>query len=315
MTIGAFEQASGSVVNGNGTLRTRLLKTSGGELNSVIGDLEADLAKGFLAESAGILKRGAGTTTLSAANTFTGDIKLQGGQLQLVGSGSFDSASSVIQSAGTVLDLNGKSQEFAAVNGVGGTIKLGSGSLAVGGAVNSQFDGVIEGTGGFTQKGSGTTTLNGQSTFSGATAVDAGKLVVNGALDTAGSVTVATGAKLGGSGTVGTIGGAGLVEAGNSPGILTATQVIPTSGLDFNFELFGFNPNYSSPTNSGNDVVRLTGPTPFGSSLTAANVLAFYIDLPGSFVFGSNQVIEGGFFADQGAGLLAAVKDATMNYF
>jgi autotransporter-associated beta strand protein len=315
MTVGAFEQASGSVLNGSGIFRTRLVKSSGGELNTVIGDLVADPANGFLAESAGILKRGVDTTTVSAANTFTGDIKLQGGQLQMVGAGSFNSASSVIQSTGTVLDLNGKSQEFAAVNGVGGTINLGSGNLAVGGAVNSQFDGVIEGTGGFTQKGSGTTTLNGQSTFSGATAVDAGKLVVNGALNTAGTVTVADGAKLGGSGTVGAIGGAGLVEAGNSPGILTATQVIPTSGLDFNFELFGFNPVYSSPTNSVNDVVRLTGPTPFGSSLTAANVLAFYIDLPGTFVFGSNQVFEGGFFADQGAGLLAAVKDATMNYF
>ena len=103
-------------------------------------------------------------------------------------------------------------------------------SLLVGGTNQSEFYGSITGTGGFTQKGTGTTILGGASTYSGSTAVDAGKLVVNGSLATNGAVAIANGAALGGSGQVGNLSGAGLVEAGNSPGILTATSLDLSGG-------------------------------------------------------------------------------------
>ncbi len=65
--------------------------------------------------------------------------------------------------------------------------------------------------------------LSGNNTYSGATTVSAGKLVINGNQSAAtGVVTVAAGAALGGSGTVGgatTI--AGSHTPGNSPGVQT----------------------------------------------------------------------------------------------
>ncbi|NBU69497.1 MAG: hypothetical protein EBS49_07810, partial [Verrucomicrobia bacterium] len=146
-----------------------------------------------------MLKRSNGLTTIGATNRFTGDVKVAAGTLRLTTNGAFDAMSSLVMAGSTaVMDLNGKSQEFESVDGLNGTIALGSGRLLVGGTNQSEFYGSITGTGGFTQKGIGTTILGGTNTYSGSTAVDAGKLVVNGALNTAGTVTVAAGAKLGG---------------------------------------------------------------------------------------------------------------------
>ncbi|NBP25124.1 MAG: hypothetical protein EBU81_11360, partial [Proteobacteria bacterium] len=319
--VGALE-TSGTINRvGSAEIRAAQTVTSSGEINAVIADFAGDT--NFAAFQAGLLKRNAGTTVVGAANTFTGDVKVTGGTLQLGTNGAFAAGSSLIlQGSGSTLDLNGKTQEFSKINAVNGQVTLGAGTLVVGGSTLSEFGGVISGTGGFTQKGTGTTFLTGSNTFSGTTAVNAGKLVVNGALNSTGSVTVASGAVLGGSGRVGRLSGAGSVDAGNSPGILTATSLNLSGGLDFNFELFGFNPNYTNPLNSTNDVLRLTGATPFGSDFSAANALNFYLTLPGNFAFGTNQVFKGGFLADFASTLSALgtkwldnIKKATLNYF
>ena len=89
--------------------------------------------------------------------------------------------------------------------------------------------------------GAGTQILSGNSRYSGATAVNAGTLIVDGnnALAT-GAVTVAAGAVLGGSGT---IGGAttvtGTLSPGNSPGVLSIASLVldgPSTSL---FEIDG----------------------------------------------------------------------------
>jgi autotransporter-associated beta strand protein len=65
--------------------------------------------------------------------------------------------------------------------------------------------------------GTNTLILTGPSTYTGATTVSAGKLLINGSTSTSSAVTVASGATLGGSGTVG---GAVTIQAGGtfSPG-------------------------------------------------------------------------------------------------
>ncbi|NBP24312.1 MAG: hypothetical protein EBU81_07145, partial [Proteobacteria bacterium] len=316
--IGAFEVAGGVVNEQAGAkIRAAQTVTSSGEINAAIANFDGDLS--FPAFRAGLLKRNAGTTVVNAANTFTGDVKVTGGTLQLGTTGSFAAQSSLVMAGATaVMDLNGKSQEFESVDGLNGTIALGNGRLLVGGTSQSEFYGSITGTGGFTQKGSGTTILGGTSTYSGSTAVDAGKLVVNGSLATNGAVNIASGATLGGSGRVGNLSGAGSVDAGNSPGVLTATSLNLSGGLDFNFELFGFNPNYTNPVNTENDVLRLTGTAPFGSDFSAANALNFYLSLPTGFAFGTSQ-FTGGFLADFAQNLSTAgtrwldnIKKATL---
>ena len=228
--IGYLEQNSGTV-NGPGQLISSLILTESGALNSVIANgIDYDV---------GLLKRTAGTTTVSAANTFTGSVRIQGGTMQLVEGGSFAAGSSLVMSAGT-MDLNDKSQTFSAVNGAGGTVALGAGNLTVNGEKRSEFLGVITGTGALVKQGAGTLVLGGTNTYSGATTVSGGRLVVDGVVAGSG-VTVESGATLAGSGNVGTtavLSGA-TIAPGNSPGSLSIDGDLSWSGGgNYDWEIF-----------------------------------------------------------------------------
>ena len=198
--IGALDQ-NGGTINGSGQLVATLTLTESGALNAVIAD-GPDFA-------AGILKRTAGTTTIGAANTFTGAVNVQGGTLQLGAGGSFDAASSLALSAGATMDLGNKAQTFTSVSGAGGTVAVGSGALTVNGSYDSEFAGAITGTGSFTKAGSGSVTLSGTSSYTGGTTVNAGTLALGAAnrLADSGAVTVNAGSfDLGGfSDTVGAV--------------------------------------------------------------------------------------------------------------
>lgn len=159
--MGAIENNGGTI--SGGTLVASLVATQSGALDSVIADGEVN-GTPFAAR---ILKRSAGTTTIGAANTFTGAIRLQGGTLQLTGSGSFDPASRLVMSSGATMDLNGQSQTFSALTGTGGTVALGSGQLTVNNAAGSVFAGVISGSGGVVKTGAGLLELTGASTYTG----------------------------------------------------------------------------------------------------------------------------------------------------
>ena len=101
--------------------------------------------------------------------------------------------------------------------------------------------------GGLTKTGAGTLLLSGANTYTGATAVNAGILYVNGSLNTASAISVASGARLGGTGTVGTatVASGGSVEGGQSnAGKLTL------SGLTFSGTGTAFIGNLSNYTTS-----------------------------------------------------------------
>jgi autotransporter-associated beta strand protein len=102
-----------------------------------------------------------------------------------------------------------------------------------------------------------------------------------------------------GSGVIAaTLGGAGLVAPGNSPGILTAQAVDPTGGLDWAFELTGTAPSYGDAAASVNDILRLTGTAaaPFTAGLNSGNVVSLYFATLPSL----GEVFQGGFFTDSG---------------
>jgi autotransporter-associated beta strand protein len=123
------------------------------------------------------------------------------------------------------------------------------------------------------------------------------------------------GATLAGIGVVtGTLGGAGLVAPGNSPGILTAGAVNPTSGLDWAFEFTGTAPDYGNASASINDVLRLTGTasSPFTTALTSANEIAVYLDVAS---LAEGNTFRGGFFTNLAGDFRSSIADAAYTYW
>jgi autotransporter-associated beta strand protein len=171
---GAYVRAGGATINSNGYAVT---------INQA---LQHDPALGATPDG-GLLKTGAGTLTLSAANTYTGGTTISAGALQLGdGSANNGSVQGNISNQSALMFANPSPQTYA---------------------------GNISGGGSVTVAGPSTLTLSGTGTYSGPTAVQGGKLVVAGSLGNT-AVSVAGGAALGGAGS---IAGSLLVSGGSSP--------------------------------------------------------------------------------------------------
>ena len=101
------------------------------------------------------------------------------------------------------------------------TLSAGGGTVDTNGNTVT-LAGTIGGPGGLTKIGAGTLALSNANTYTGATAVTAGTLIVNGSIANS-AVTVNSGATLAGTGTVGatTIQNGGTFAPGNSPGTMT----------------------------------------------------------------------------------------------
>jgi len=229
--------------------------------------------------------------------------------------------SSLNVASGAVFDVDAAAVRFGGLTG-SGTVRLGlAGSfplqkLTIGVAdASSTFGGsIVNGSSSapLEKVGTGTITLTGTNTYTGTTTVSAGELNVNGSIASS-AVTVQSGASLSGSGVVGVISGAGSVDPGNSPGILTAPAVDPSGGLTFNFEFTSLNPVYSNASASLNDVLRLTDTTtPFVASLTSVNAVNIFFNVA---TFEAGQLYTGGFFTDVSTDFLDELVDATFNYY
>lgn len=160
---------------------------------------------GVIEGSGGLVKSGLQTQTLTGANTFTGGVNITDGKLALGTGGSLAAGSVVTVGAQGTFDISAASNTtLAALNGPGGTVALGANTLTLGAGA---YAGVIGGTGGITKNTAGSLTLNGVNTYTGATQVSAGALLVGGSAVNAGArlnsaVTVANGASIGGFGQV-----------------------------------------------------------------------------------------------------------------
>jgi len=244
-----------------------------------------------------------GTVNFSGANTYVGTTTIDAATLNLTGTGSIGSTTTLTVASGGVFNLGGGSVTVGSL--------VNSGSIN-NGTVNTTGTGTVSGLSGstgFNKSSAGVTTMVGSNTYTGGTTVSNGKLAVDGSIT--GNATVSSGGELGGHGSIGgNISGAGLVGPGNSLGILTASSVDPSGGLTFAFELTQVGaPTWSNASASGNDVLHLTGATPFTSALTSGNTVDLYFS-------GLNLTYQGGFFVDGSTNTLTAnLANANFNFF
>jgi fibronectin-binding autotransporter adhesin len=182
-TLQYFTTGAIKNLQGAGTVSSTGLTVQGGDFSGVI------------AGTGGVTKNGTGTLTLTGTNTYSGTTTINAGTLQLGNGGSTGSLGN-----GDIVD-----------NGV----------LEIARSDALTLSNAISGTGGLTKNGSGTLILTGTNTYSGATNVSSGSLIVNGSI--AGQTNIASGTSLGGSGSVGSvnIASGGTLTPGNSIGTLT----------------------------------------------------------------------------------------------
>ena len=168
-----------------------------------------------------------------------------------------------LSGSGATLDLNTFNLTVPNLSGVSGTIVTSAGgvTLTTGGDNSNQtFGGSIQSSLAVDKQGSGIWTLAGANTYTGATTVSAGTLAVTGSLGGGGSLTVALGATLQGTGTITK---ACVINGDLSPGssigtiTLVGNQVFAT-GSTLNIEL--------NPTMS--DRVNVTGALTIQSGVT-----------------------------------------------
>ncbi len=162
-----------------------------------------------LTGSGALYKDGAGSLLLSGTNNFSG-AAIAGGTLTADGSAAISDSAAVTVNTGAAFQL-AASETIGALSGAGNVL-LGSNSLTAGDATDTSLSGTISGSGSFAKAGSGMLTLAGNSGgFTGTTSITAGTLHVTG---TIGAVSIALGATLSGTGTVGAIVNGGTVANG-----------------------------------------------------------------------------------------------------
>lgn len=299
---------------------------------------------GPLSGAGSFSKTGAGDLTLSGANTNSGAWSVSAGRL--IGTTSsvrgditnsaeviFDQSTSGTYSGnmsgnGSFTKAGAGAVTLAGDNSYSGGTTVSAGSLigttsSLGGDISNNsavtfdqiasgtYSRVMSGTGSLTKSGSGTLTISSNNSYLGKTVVDSGELKVNGSI--AGSeVTVNGGGLLSGSGAVGGISGAGSINPGNSPGVLTAPWIDPSEGMFLNFEITGVQPDYSLASNSINDVLRLTSANPLAAAMSAGNGINVYFNMPS---FDMTEAYLAGIYTDEQADFIGSISGANFKYY
>ncbi len=143
-----------------------------------------------------LTKKGNGSLTLSAVNSYTGRTSIESGTLITGTNNAIARSSSVSIATGAALNMAGYDQTLRNLSG-SGSIALGGGNLTLNNTSGTTYGGSISGNGALTKTGTGELRLSGNNTYVGNTAIQGGRLVAVGpqALGN-GGVAISSGATL-----------------------------------------------------------------------------------------------------------------------
>lgn len=245
-----------------------------------------------------LVKAGAGTLTLSAANSYDGATTINAGVLQISASADrlpTGTAVTLANTVGAALDLNSLNQTIASLSGggvAGGNVTLGSGTLTVGDANSTTYAGAISGaTGNLLKQGAGTLTLSGSSSHGGTTTINNGTLEYGAAnvLGDSSSVVVA-GGSLSILGYSDTVAGVQLSSGSitGSGGTLTSSSAFDVQSGSATAILGGI----AGLNKTGSGTVTLSGANSYSGETLITN---------GKLLYGASDVIAGGAVTVNGA--------------
>jgi len=246
-TVASFTITSGSLF-GSGKLTAATYAIGGGTVASNLGagsmTVTANSNLNGTTDATSV-SLNAGTLTLGSASRFTSN------QVALTGT------------SGGSLSLGGNEAVGSLAGGF--NVALGSATLSTGNDnTSTNYSGILSGSGGLTKAGTGTFTLSGSNGYTGATAINAGKMLVNGQLGNT-AVAVNAGGLLGGSGRIlgnVTVASSGTLAPGNSPGVLTVGSLSLLAGSHTLMEISGTSASlYDQVVGTG------TGGLTYGGSL------------------------------------------------
>jgi fibronectin-binding autotransporter adhesin len=238
---------TGGTIIGEGVLQLGAGGSSGSILGPVANDgvlafnrSDAATFAGNISGAGTVIQQGAGSTTLTGTNSYSGGTHIAGGTL--VGSASSFGTGAVENAAALVIDQPSDAAFANAINGTGSLTKTGAGRLD------------------FTSA----------STLSGPTTVAAGVLAVNGSLASS-AVDVLGGASLAGGGMVGStvIRTGATIAPGNSIGTLSITgNLIQAGGSTYQVQV--------DPGSTASDLIRISGAATLenGAGLNVTKVAA-----------------------------------------
>ena len=230
------------------------------------------------------------------ANSYSGTITVSGNAVTVDNTYALSNAVVNVTGAGSSGPLIwGSGVTGIILGGLSGTYNIANGgnALAVGNNNSSTaYSGILSGTGSLAKLGTGTFTLSGANSYTGATTVSNGLLLVNGSL--AGGATVAANGLLGG---VGVISGATTVASGGTltPGNASLGTLTVGNSLTLNAGakvLLGVSKNGGTLTNG---LLTVTGTLAYGGTLTVTNIGTNAFALGDSFQGFSATGHSGGF--------------------
>jgi autotransporter-associated beta strand protein len=323
LVLGSSNTYDGATTIKGGVLRLNDSNALPGGIGQAGGLSALSLSGGVLGLGAGDFNRGLGAGVTNVQWTTNGGfaaygadriVNLGGASAGVVWSkNSFVPSNSILVLGAADATHMVHFQNPVNLTNVARTVRIDDGAAAVDAKLSGLISSTVAANGGLIKAGNGTLKLTANNTYMGLTSVSNGTLLVDGSQG--GDFSVASNAVMGGSGSMGTVSGAGLVSPGSSPGILSATQLDSGAGMDFAFEFTATgSPDYANAAMSSNDVLRVShATTPFLASLTSANAVNIYFDVPS---LAGGESFRGAWYTDNASlEFLSAISNATFNYY